>query len=139
MNLTQQEAIETQFGLFTEALSILMAKRKDYSGAEDPYGNFRACEAYGVPAALGALIRLTDKVNRLGHLISSGTALQGGLVGEAVTDTLRDVINYAAIIAGLLSEHDEGMKQALIDAAARLESTLHEIRKQVGPDLQSDF
>lgn len=75
-------------------------KSQDYGAEEDPYRNVRASEEFGVPAWLGAVIRLNDKVQRLKSL-----ATKGELANESVRDSFQDIAVYA-IIADILYEDE---------------------------------
>ena len=122
--LTQAEAVEVQKGLFVLAVDILLRKRKDYSGENDPFGNLRVAAGHGVHPVVGVNIRTNDKLVRVSHIVQAGKVAQGGLVGEKVIDDLRDVVNYTCIAAGLLAEEDEETKATLLDAAARFKETM---------------
>src|SRR2546422_1657577 len=75
-------------------------KQADYGRGDDPFANVRASTEWGVPAWVGAMIRLNDKVRRLQSL-----ALKGKLANESAEDSLRDIAVYA-IIALVLREEE---------------------------------
>jgi len=75
-------------------------KQQDYGRGDDPLSNVRASEEWGIPAWVGAMIRLNDKVRRLQSL-----ALKGSLVNESAEDSLQDIACYA-IIALVLREQE---------------------------------
>lgn len=74
-------------------------KQLDYGRRDDPFANVRASEEWGVPAWIGSLIRLNDKVRRLQAL-----SLSGHLWNESAEDSLRDIAVYAVIALVLLEE-----------------------------------
>ena len=74
-------------------------KQADYGRDNDPFANVRASEEWGVPAWIGAMIRLTDKVRRLQRF-----AQRGSLMNEGAEDSLRDIAVYAIIALVLLEE-----------------------------------
>lgn len=80
-------------------------KKAGYVGPveNDRFKNFRLSEELGVPAALGAAVRMGDKWARFVNLIKDSNADQ---VGESVHDTLIDLATYALIVDCLLSEDD---------------------------------
>ena len=85
--------------LFTECLETMKKKNHDYSGdnPEDPMKNFNlSAEVVGISPEQGMLIRIMDKINRLGTAFS-GTDLK--VKDESVQDTLSDAINYLALTA----------------------------------------
>ena len=92
-------------------------KQADYGTVEDPFANIRATEEWccpschvPIPAWLGALIRLNDKVVRL-----KAFTRNGHLANEGVVDSLRDIGVYAPIAQVLWEDRrkpTEGDKQA---------------------------
>ena len=74
-------------------------KQADYGRDNDPFANVRASEEWGVPAWIGAMILLTDKVRRLQRF-----AQRGSLMNEGAEDSLRDIAVYAIIALVLLEE-----------------------------------
>lgn len=76
-------------------------KQKDYGTALDPFANVRASEAWGMRPWVGAMLRASDKVNRLQSLVKNGR-----LRNEPAEDSLRDIAVYA-IIALVLYEQDQ--------------------------------
>ena len=55
-----------KFKSYLDELAALHdAKSADYGVAEDPLANVRASADWGVPAWIGTMIRLSDKVKRL--------------------------------------------------------------------------
>ena len=75
-------------------------KAQDYGTDEDPLNNVRAATAWGMPAWVGAMVRLTDKVKRLQALRTKGS-----LANESAIDSFRDIAVYA-IIAEILFEEE---------------------------------
>ena len=75
-------------------------KDADYAGGE-PLSNFRRCEAFGIPAWKGCLIRLSDKYARLVSLV--GKDGRHEVPGEGLDDTLRDMAVYSIITLALLN------------------------------------
>lgn len=76
-------------------------KQADYGKGADPFANVRASENFGIPAWVGAMVRLNDKVIRLQTL-----ATKGALANEAAKDSFMDIAVYA-LIAYVLYEQDE--------------------------------
>ena len=77
-------------------------KQADYGREGDPLANIRASAEWGVPAWVGALIRLTDKVRRL-----QAFARRGTLANEGAVDSLRDIAVYAILAEILLEEEPQ--------------------------------
>jgi len=78
-------------------------KQRDYGTEGDPFANVRAAEDFGVPAWLGCLIRMNDKMTRLKNF-----AKKGELANEGVEDSLRDLAVYSLIALCLYREADDG-------------------------------
>jgi len=100
--LTTKEAMLVHLGLITKGLQVLEGKRKDYSGDDDPYGNFRGSEFVGVEPWRSAVIRKMDKISRRKNIMEhDGKAYIGT---EEFSDPYFDEINYTAIECGLAIE-----------------------------------
>jgi hypothetical protein len=74
-------------------------KSSDYGKGDDPFANVRATEEWGIPAWIGAMIRLNDKVARLKSL-----AANGSLNNEAAIDSFMDIAVYSLIACVLYEE-----------------------------------
>jgi len=84
-------------------LSITVAKNADYTaGSSDPYANFRIAESFGVHPAIGIVLRITDKLQRIRSFALSG---EMAVKSESVDDACDDIVNYAILIKGLLREN----------------------------------
>lgn len=126
--LSQSEALEIQLGILAKALSIVLNKRKDYSGNDDPFRNLRVAEMLGVSPIVGCLIRESDKNSRIVSLLSDlELAAQGGRVGESLLDTFADKINYTCIEAGLYAELDPKFKADVRKLSSELLSIIEDI------------
>jgi hypothetical protein len=90
---------------FHEILAELGAlhdrKQQDYGRGDDPFYNIRASQNWGVKPWVGAMVRLSDKIQRLQSLIANGK-----LANESAEDSLRDIPVYG-IIALVLFEQEE--------------------------------
>ena len=88
------------YELLKEAGDLHRRKQADYGRGDDPFANVRASTSWGVPAWVGAMIRLNDKVARL------QTLAQGGkLRNEGALDSFMDIAVYA-LIAHVLYEQE---------------------------------
>lgn len=88
--------------LLAEAGRTHDAKQADYGRSDDPFANVRASVDWGLPAWVGAMVRLTDKVRRLQSL-----AQKGELANEPAIDSFMDIAVYA-LIARVLYEQERG-------------------------------
>jgi hypothetical protein len=81
-----------------------MRKNADYTGGGGPFANFDTASAFNVHRVQGALIRLTDKLQRVNSFVVRGVL---EVKDESVEDTLLDVINYAVLISGMIIEEKD--------------------------------
>lgn len=99
--MTNEEAVRLQKHIMSHALKIMIAKRHDYSGFEDPFRNLRSAEFIGVEAWRGTFVRMLDKISRVRSIMEAGGHME---VQENLLDTFADIINYNCIAAGLVWE-----------------------------------
>ena len=99
--MTKQEYFEFAEIFFRQALDISRAKNADYTGGnDDPFANFSNTKACGgASVEQGFLVRMNDKMMRISSFAEKGV-LQ--VKDESVTDTLRDLANYACLLAGYI-------------------------------------
>lgn len=104
--LTQEEALTVQLGLISLALQIVVGKRKNYSGTDDPYRNLRTSAIpWGIEPFMGAGVRMMDKWARTRSIVEMGEqAEMGPEPQEKLLVDWADVHNYTDIIAGLVIE-----------------------------------
>ena len=96
------EDMEFTFG---QCLQTAIAKNSDYGGSNnDPYANFRNSTIAGVKVEQGILVRMSDKMSRIGTLLQKEAKVKD----EAIEDTLMDLINYAAILKSYLKNNKDG-------------------------------
>ena len=82
-------------------VQISKAKNADYSTTNDAFLNFRGALQIGVDPAQAILVRMSDKMARIGNLLKKKKA---AVADESVADTLRDLSNYALILLLFLEE-----------------------------------
>lgn len=85
--------------LIQEIHDLHNSKNHDYAADADPLSNLRKCEAMGVPAWKGVLVRLTDKWSRIEQL-SNGKQPKH----ESLRDSLIDNAVYSLLCVLLLDE-----------------------------------
>ena len=86
---------------------IMRRKNNDYTGGQgvdDPFANFNMSSAFGVHPALGVVLRIGDKLQRIRSFANDG-ALQ--VSGETIDDACEDIVNYAIIIKGIFRAEAE--------------------------------
>lgn len=88
---------------FDECLEIATRKNNDYAGEKtaDPFKNFRGSEFVGVPPERSILVRTMDKMSRISNLLSQNNAVKD----ESIDDTIKDVINYMAILRSYIKNN----------------------------------
>jgi hypothetical protein len=87
-----------------DALQLVIKKTQDYATIDDPYRNFRMSESVGVSLEKGILVRMCDKLSRLGNLVENGDP---SVKSESIEDTLIDVMNYANIMLCYLQQKNK--------------------------------
>lgn len=97
--MNQSELHNDMKETFNKCLDIAKKKNDDYADEADPFANFRGSEIAGVPAERGILIRMMDKMNRIGN----GLQKEFQVEDERMDDTIEDLINYAAILKAYLN------------------------------------
>lgn len=99
--------------LLDQMWEVHCKKAADYGNGEqgDFLANLRASEAFGLPAWLGAMIRLNDKVVRLQAYAKKRT-----LANEGVEDSLIDLAAYALLT--LILHREAKDKEASCDRAS---------------------
>lgn len=82
--------------ILKEMSALHTKKGSDYGTGADPYANIRASADFGIPAWLGAIMRMNDKITRIKSFIA-----KGNLENESLLDSLKDIPVYG-VIAQLL-------------------------------------
>ena len=100
--MTQPDFFKRLEELYANNVAISRRKNADYANEHDALANFKACEAFGIPAEIGILVRMTDKLMRISNLIKPGA--EAKVKDESVLDTLSDLANYSAILRIYLEE-----------------------------------
>lgn len=95
--MNQKELLAHIETTFAQCLEICRKKNGDYATDQDALKNLRASEVIGVDPQKAILVRLTDKFTRLGNLIDRPPQVKD----ESVEDTIRDIINYNALLLAL--------------------------------------
>lgn len=98
-------ASQRYLDLLEEMKDLHIRKNSGYAGdSPDPWANFRMSEAFGVPAFLGVLARMSDKYVRITNLVKNP---KNEKVGESIKDTLMDLSAYALIALLIYEETEE--------------------------------
>jgi hypothetical protein len=92
--MTQEDFIKRLTEEHLACVEISKKKNLDYSSPEDAFANFNVAKAYDIDPKIGILVRMSDKMKRASRLFTKGAD-----VSESFTDTMRDLANYALILA----------------------------------------
>jgi|LULL01.1.fsa_nt_gb hypothetical protein len=109
MGMTREEFLKFHEDFTGKMRSICVRKNNDYAGAggEDAFANFSRVEAMGIAKTeQGFLTRMLDKMSRLSTFVESGELL---VKDESVEDTLVDLANYSALLAGFIASKKKMM------------------------------
>ena len=91
---------DPRFRALLERIWDLHCKKTcDYGSDTDYLANLRASEGFGIPAWLGAVVRLNDKVFRI-----QSFAKKGALKNESLEDSLMDISAYGLLALILYQE-----------------------------------
>ena len=98
---TPEEYLKRFQEITEEMLEITKKKNHDYSWTEYAFKNFEIIEEitdWNIDTASWILVRITDKLSRLGTLLHK----EGKVEDEKVTDTIQDAANYIIILKILI-------------------------------------
>ena len=115
--------VENSRALFADALATMILKNQDYSGSNDgikSMKNFRlAEEVVGIKMTQGILVRITDKIARIGNLLRTNAFVKD----ETIHDTIQDAINYLAILnyAIMIEDLERQGKMKCVDLEPSIE------------------
>ncbi len=97
--LKKQTAEDHYWRIHEEIKELHRKKGADYGTDEDPFGNLRASEGFGIAAWIGVAVRMRDKMSRIQSFVKKGT-----LVNESIEDSFLDLANYAMLGLALYRE-----------------------------------
>jgi len=98
--------LEEMKEVFSNAIKIVDKKNRDYATNSDPFLNFKGSEQVGVSVPRGILVRIMDKITRVGNLLNKEASVKD----EAIEDTLLDLCNYCAILLVYLKDAKSSLK-----------------------------
>lgn len=107
--MTRKEYLKFHKEFSEKMVEITQRKNADYSGHSDndPFANFRVVENIGITTAeIGFLTRMTDKLSRITTFVKKDQLL---VKDESVLDTLIDLANYSALLAGYIQEKKDNV------------------------------
>lgn len=92
---------------------IMVKKNSDYTGgkgATDALANFKGSKMFDVHPAIGLMIRMTDKMQRVKSFVADGELR---VTGETVIDACEDMVNYSILLKAILAEEMEACMQKI--------------------------
>lgn len=102
MTMTSADLQALHTRLCEQGRKLMERKNTDYkAGSGDPFANFRMASLLHVNPAIGAMVRMQDKMARLVSFIETGRL---AVSEESWKDCIVDLINYSVILYGLLDE-----------------------------------
>jgi len=107
------DLIESTELLFKMALETMKKKNADYGGGEvSSMRNFElSADIAGISMSKGILVRLMDKMTRIGNLMDKEAQVEN----ETIFDTIQDGINYLAILLHALRIEGKGISKGEIE------------------------
>ena len=93
-NITTNQYLKKLEENYTDALNIMKNKQIDYASIDDPFKNFKLAEHLNIKLEQGILIRMGDKLSRIGNLLIRNAQVKD----ENIEDTLKDLMNYSNIL-----------------------------------------
>lgn len=103
MKLTNEQATEIDYAVTARADAIIQNKRKKYSGANDPYKNFRDAAEMAEEETWQAVVsRTMDKFSRIKNMLKQGMTKENW--NDLMDNDFPDIVNYTRILAGICKE-----------------------------------
>lgn len=103
--MDKQEYFRQQEEFFKSCIELSKRKNEDYTGdSDDPFSNFKSIEVLGIPAEIGFLTRMMDKMRRISSFVNKG---EFKVKDESIRDTLIDLANYTSQLALYIKSHDK--------------------------------
>lgn len=103
--MTSEQLIKLAEDFYGKSIELMKSKNADYSGqSQDALSNFKDIETLHIPAEVGFLTRMFDKFKRIASFVKNGELK---VKDESVIDTLRDLANYACLMAAYLEAQKE--------------------------------
>ena len=93
--MTQEEFLKKLIREYEVCTDISRKKNADYSANNDAFLNFRSTQNMGISPATAIMVRMGDKMARVGNLLKK----KGLVEDESIHDTLRDLANYSLILS----------------------------------------
>lgn len=97
---TTEDLVKSVESTYKQGIELIKTKNKDYAGNGDPFENFKSARVIGLTVEEALLVRILDKLSRMGNLIRREAQVKD----EKITDTIVDACNYLAILKAYLED-----------------------------------
>lgn len=102
--MTKEEYFIFAENFFDSCIEKSRKKNADYTGgSENPFSNLSAVEIYRIRTEHNFIGKMSDKMMRIASFVNNGTLL---VEDESVLDTLQDLANYSALLAGYIKSKE---------------------------------
>ena len=99
--MNKEEYVNEIGGIYKDCIEIVKRKSADYANDENPFQNFEnSSQISGVPLEQTIMVRIADKISRMQNLLTK----EPDVVEEKIDDTIKDLINYSAILLTYLKQ-----------------------------------
>jgi hypothetical protein len=98
--MTTKDFLNDLDNTFKTCLDIAKKKNADYADTDNPFKNFEMSSIVGIDPAHAILVRISEKLARIGGLLDRAAVVEE----EKIEDTLIDLINYCAILKAYLKK-----------------------------------
>ena len=89
-----------------KGLELIKIKNADYAGSANSFKNFDiAGDICNISSEKGILIRMSDKIIRIGNLLDKKAQVKD----ETIEDTLLDLANYSYILMAKIKENNSNL------------------------------
>ena len=90
-----------------KGFDLILSKNTDYSSEDETFKNFDIVELIcGVSSECGILVRMCDKITRIGNLLDKEPLVKD----ESIEDTLLDLANYSYILLARIKARKNNLK-----------------------------
>lgn len=124
--MNRNQFFQSMKSIFDSMLALVEAKNADYASSDNPFRNFTTIEAFNLmPAEQAIFVRMSDKMSR----IATGLKQTLMVKDESLEDTLKDLANYAVILAVYLRYKNAQTKAVTLGETITIPSHLGEFMK----------
>ncbi len=102
--MDQTELLDSVDRLYSYGKKLINEKNNDYADPKkDAFRNFRSCEVIGLNPKQAILVRVLDKISRIGNLLNKENSVKS----ENISDSIVDSCNYLAILNAYIEDENK--------------------------------